>query len=94
VKHAGSQTLDALAPMLEALRSLDGMREKKTGVFYLKSRAFLHFHEDPARFYCDVRLQPDREFERFRVSDEDEQQAVLAQVAATLAAIGQGRAVS
>ena len=31
------------------------MVEKKRGVFYFKSRAFLHFHEDPKGMFADIR---------------------------------------
>jgi hypothetical protein len=59
-----------------------GLTEKKRGVFYRRSTAFLHFHEDPSGFYADVRLAGD--FERFRVETGDEQNELLAKVRACL----------
>jgi len=84
VKHAGDTTLDALDTMLEQLRRHSQLVEKKRGVFYLKSRAFLHFHEDPAGFFCDVRLDPDADFERFPVSTDAQRRDVLKRVAGLL----------
>lgn len=55
MKHAGNAALDALAEVLEKIRTLDGLTEKKRGTFYRKSSAFLHFHEDPAGLFADVR---------------------------------------
>lgn len=57
MKHASAGTLAAIAPLLEKIRQLPGMQEKKTGVFYRRSKAFLHFHEDGDRLYADVRLE-------------------------------------
>ena len=70
--------LDELEPMLARLRRLDGLVEKKRGVFYRRSKAFLHFHEDPAGLHADVRLTTD--FERFRVQTQDEQDALIDEI--------------
>ncbi len=84
MKHAGPGALDALEPLLEELRLLNGLRETRRGVFYIKSRAFLHFHEDPAGFFCDIRLDPSAGFERFPVNIEAERLDVLSRVTDTL----------
>ena len=55
MKHAGPGALDQLEPLLAQLRGLGGMVEKKRGVFYRKSQAFLHFHEDPKGLFADLR---------------------------------------
>ena len=91
MKHAGADALDALEPLIAELRTFDGPKEKKRGVFYLKSRAFLHFHEDPAGHFCDVRLQPDADFKRFPVNTGSQQHDLLKRVKSTLDAPGQGR---
>jgi hypothetical protein len=70
VRHATAAALDELEPFLERLRALPGLVEKKRGVFYRRSRAFLHFHEDPSGLHADVRLGSD--FERFRVETAQE----------------------
>lgn len=83
MKHASPPTLDELEPLLAALRPLDGIAERKRGVFYRKSSAFLHFHEDPAGIFADLKVG--REFERFRVSTAKERRAFLAHVRSLLA---------
>tara|TARA_B100000676_G_scaffold227685_1_gene225657 strand:+ start:5796 stop:6059 length:264 start_codon:yes stop_codon:yes gene_type:complete len=87
LKHATVQALDALEPLLAELRTLGGMKEKKRGVFYVKSRAFLHFHEDPAGLFCDVRLDLPSDFERFAVNTSAERRRLLERVARTLAPV-------
>ncbi|HZU72047.1 MAG TPA: hypothetical protein VE990_04680 [Acidimicrobiales bacterium] len=65
-----------------ALREVPGIREKSRGVFYRGSRAFLHFHEDPAGLFADVRLEAD--FERFRATTASEHRQLLRRVRAAL----------
>ena len=77
MKHAGQTALDTLEPMLERLRGLTGIAERKRGIFYRKSQAFLHFHEDEAGLFCDVRLDRDSDFERLPVTTSRQQQDVL-----------------
>lgn len=76
MKHAGSAALDALEPLLARVRALPGLKEKARGTFYLKSRAFLHFHEDLAGLFADVRFEGD-DFTRLRVSTPEEQQELM-----------------
>ena len=54
MKHATPAALDQLEPLLEAMRTLPGLKEKKRGIFYRKSRGFLHFHEDPKGMFADI----------------------------------------
>ncbi len=75
MKHAGPGTLKTLAALLQRLRELP-LKEKSRGVFYFKSRAFLHFHEDAAGIFADMRSGD--VWQRFRVSTRREQAAVLA----------------
>lgn len=56
MKHAGASGLDALEPVLVQLRGMEGLKEKSRGTFYRKSKAFLHFHDDPAGIFADVKL--------------------------------------
>jgi hypothetical protein len=83
MKHAGPAAIDRLEPLLERLRPLPGLAEKGRGVFYRRGRAFLHFHEDPAGLFADVRLEG-ADFERLRVETEVEQAALFAMVAERL----------
>jgi hypothetical protein len=76
VKHAGRDALDRLEPLLAEIRTM-GLIEKSRGVFYRRSQAFLHFHEDPAGLFADIRSAAGSEFDRFRVEDLHERQAFL-----------------
>ena len=78
MKHATSAALDQLEPLLAQIRALDGLKEKSRGIFYRKSQAFLHFHEDPKGLFADVRDATGRGFERIDVSEEAGRQALLA----------------
>ena len=85
MKHAGDAALDQLEALLAKLRALPGPVEKKRGVFYLKSKAFLHFHEDPAGLFADVRDAAGKDFERIDVTGEAGRTRLLAVVAGRLA---------
>jgi hypothetical protein len=78
MKHAGRSTLTRIEPLLEALRMRSALQEKRPGVFYLKSKAFLHFHDDPSGVFADVKL--DATFERMRVTSESEQSDLLERI--------------
>ena len=69
--------------MLVQLRALPDLKEKSRGTFYRKSQAFLHFHEDPAGLFADVRLGG-ADFTRMRVSTKAEQRALMMAVKAAL----------
>ena len=70
MKHATAVALDQLEPLLAEIRTLAGLKEKSRGVFYVKSKAFLHFHEDPEGLFADVRDAAGRDFDRINVSEE------------------------
>jgi len=55
MRHARDCDLDRLEGLLVQLRTLPGLIEKKRGVFYFRSRSFLHFHEDPKGMFADIR---------------------------------------
>jgi hypothetical protein len=82
MKHAGPEALDQLEPLLAKLRKLDGLRERKRGAFYRGSSAFLHFHEDPAGFFADLKVAD--EFVRFPVNSSTEVERFLARAARAL----------
>ena len=81
MKHASPDTLATLEPLLVELRAVPGLVEKKLGIFYVKSSAYLHFHEDPAGLFADVRLTG-KDFNRFAVSTWPQQTALLKRVRA------------
>ena len=47
MKHAGPKALEAIEALLEELRTIPGLTERKRGIFYRGAAAFLHFQEDP-----------------------------------------------
>jgi len=55
LKHAGSDSLAMLTALLDDIRKRSGLVEKTPGVFYRKRKAFLHFHEDKAGLFMDIR---------------------------------------
>jgi hypothetical protein len=84
VKHASQSTLDGLSELLDRLRSIEGLVEKRPGVFYRRSKAFLHFHEDPAGIFADLRLSSDDPFIRLRVTSEAERSEIIAKIERSL----------
>jgi hypothetical protein len=84
MKHAGADTLARLSPLLDKLRARPLLQEKRSGVFYLKSRAFLHFHDDPAGLFADVRLT--EEFIRLPVTSSSQQAMLLKRIDRRLSA--------
>ncbi|MDB5430532.1 MAG: hypothetical protein JWP35_1648 [Caulobacter sp.] len=78
MKHATAAALDRLEPLLAEIRKVEGLVEKSRGVFYRRSKAFLHFHEDPTGDHADVRGPGD--FERFKCETPQERLALLRRV--------------
>ncbi len=74
MKHAGEKALATIAAQLAQVRALN-LKERSPGVFYFKSKPFLHFHEDPSGIYADVRVEI--EWQRFAVSDPAEWHKLL-----------------
>jgi hypothetical protein len=85
VKHAGAAVLDQLEPLLDRIRARGVLREKSRGIFYLKSRAYLHFHEDPAGVFVDIRAADGKDFDRMKLD-----QAVESEILARIAAVAGG----
>jgi len=82
MKHAGPSALDQIEPLLARIRQLEGLKEPKRGTFYRGSSAFLHFHEDPAGMFADIKL--DGDFVRLRVNTRKEIDTFLARTARAL----------
>ncbi len=75
MRHATQEDLDHIETLLEELRTLPQLRERRRGYFSRGSRAFLHFHEDAGEFYVDVKLGSS--FQRMKVTDGEEQAEFL-----------------
>jgi hypothetical protein len=82
MKHAGAQALEKLDSLLDQIRKQEGLKERRPGVFYRSSSAFLHFHEDPAGLFADVRLSAD--WERLPVNTRSQQRDLLSKIKAAL----------
>jgi hypothetical protein len=78
MKHASAAALEGLSQLLVDIRRRAGLTEKKTGIFYRKSKAFLHFHEDPAGMFAD--LSSESGFDRYPVNNRKEKDALLAAI--------------
>lgn len=78
MKHASPESLEPLSDLLDEIRLRAHLTEKKLGVFYWKSKAFLHFHEDPAGMFADLRAG--QEFDRYPVNTSKERKALLAAI--------------
>ena len=74
MKHAGSEVLKLLGDLLAQIRTCE-LTEPKPGIFYLGRTAFLHFHEDAAGIFADIKIGS--KFERYPVSNRTQQQKLL-----------------
>jgi hypothetical protein len=83
MKHASAAALHGLSELLEQIRAKEGVKEKKLGIFYRKSKSFLHFHEDPAGLFADLSLGAD--FARYPVNTKKEWTALLKAIDRALA---------
>ena len=80
MRHARDQDLDRLEDLLAELRTLPGLTEKKRGVFYRKSHAFLHFHEDPKGLFADLAGEAEGGDQRIDVTEARGRAALVAAV--------------
>jgi hypothetical protein len=80
MKHAGDKTLDLLEDLLCEVRKHSALRERRRGAFYRKAVGILHFHEDPAGLFADLKV--DGEWRRFSINSKAEQNALLKELAA------------
>ena len=75
MRHAREEALNALEDVLTDVRAFEGLTEHKRGAFYRKSAGFLHFHEDPAGLFADLKV--DGEWQRFRANTPEERSELL-----------------
>jgi hypothetical protein len=78
MKHASSDALRTIGDLLDQIRAKTGLNEKKPGIFYRRSNAFLHFHEDPAGLFADLKIRAN--FARYPVNTERERAAFMSAV--------------
>ena len=77
MRHARDRDLDRIETLLAQVRLLPGLKEKTRGVFYLRSKSFLHFHEDPKGLFADLSIPGGKAFDRLEVTHEKGQAALL-----------------
>jgi hypothetical protein len=82
MKHATEEGLLPITDLLDEIRREARVKERGTGIFYSRGKAFLHFHEDPRGIFADIRGPDD--WERFAVSDQPGQTSLLARMFALL----------
>jgi hypothetical protein len=82
VRHATGSALARIDRLLAAIRREQRAKERRTGIFYVKGQAFLHFHEDPAGIFAD--LKSDGNWVRFAVNTKPEQEHLLQSIAKVL----------
>ena len=80
-----TSTLEALAPLLDALRAYTVLEEIRPGAFCLKGRDFIHFHETADGVVADVLLAKGRV--RMPVSTDAQQAELLDRIDRQLAAL-------
>jgi hypothetical protein len=78
MKHATPAALEELSDLIDQIRKKDGIKEKKLGIFYRKSKSFLHFHEDPAGVFADLAIGTD--FDRYPVNTKQEWRVLLSAI--------------
>jgi hypothetical protein len=55
MRHAKAGDLADIAPLLDKIRSIRGVREKRTAHFYFRGRSVIHFHVDESGgVYADI----------------------------------------
>jgi hypothetical protein len=72
MRHAGAEALEALSALLDEIRQRNGLTERKRGIFYRRSKSFLHFHEDLAGLFADLSMNGGSS--RYPVNTPDERQ--------------------
>ncbi len=78
MKHAGGEALTSITELLQQIRIRDGVKEKKMGIFYRKSKSFLHFHDDPKGLFADLAVGSD--FCRYPVNTREDWNKLLSAV--------------
>lgn len=76
MKHASAETITKIEALIDRIRSFSGLTEKKPGIYYYKSSAFLHFHEDGDQIYADIK-RVSAKFERLPVTTKTQQDHLL-----------------
>jgi len=76
MKHATPEAIARIEPLLKRVRCIEGLKEKRPGIYYYKSSAFLHFHEDEDEIFADIKIEPPV-FERLPVTTKHQQNILV-----------------
>jgi len=90
MKHATPATLKLIDDLLLEIRKRPLLRERTPGSFYFKSKGYLHFHEDPAGIFADVKLDH-VDFTRLRATTVAERRALLKEIDRSLASVARAQ---
>jgi hypothetical protein len=63
--HADAKALEPMLPLLRQLREIKGLKEVKSGIFYCRGAAFLHFHDEQGVLVADLRRASGGGFDRY-----------------------------
>jgi hypothetical protein len=86
MRHAGAAALDRLDALLRQVRRRHPqLKERKRGAFYRGGQGWLHFHDDPAGSFADLKIAG--EWRRFAIDTAAERRALLERLAETLAPV-------
>lgn len=75
--HADAKALEPFLPLLRQLREIKGLKEKQPGIFYLRSNAFLHFHDEKGMLCVDLKKPGGSGFDRYAIATAPEQRKLL-----------------
>lgn len=70
MKHASPDTIQSISKYLNNIRNIQTLKEKKEGIFYKGTLAFIHFHEDNNKIFADLKIN--KEWQRFSVNNDNE----------------------
>jgi hypothetical protein len=83
MRHATDAALDRLDELLQQVRRRHpGLKERTRGAFYRGGQGWLHFHEDPAGLFADLKIC--RAWSRQPVNSAAERKVLLGRLARTL----------
>ena len=84
----GQETVEALARLLNFLRSYEILSEVKPINFHLDGKGFIHFHDEPDGLWADIFLSKGRL--RMPVNTASEQAGVIGSIEPTLESMESG----
>ena len=67
--HASPEALQAVLPLLRQLRDIKTLKEKQPGIFYCRSAAFLHFHDESGALVADLKKASGSGFDRYPLTN-------------------------